>query len=198
MMTSIRPCERQCRTCGQRKHYSRFHHWKVESKGTRAPTIRFAPDCLDCQQKRRNEQKNEDRPYAIIRRRAADHARKAGVPVDFFWINLNYRALVPIFRAMMTPEGLCTSCGHPFDNERDAQIEHREPPRHARDWARRHARNCDIGCTNCNRRKGPKPYAQWLDDEEETRLSNEASRHDESPAPSATTPEQLALDWTVP
>jgi 5-methylcytosine-specific restriction endonuclease McrA len=150
------------------------------SKGTHAPTVRFAPDCLDCEQKRRNEKKNEDRPYAILRRRAADHAHKAGVGVEFMWINMNYRAKVPVFRAMMTPEGLCTSCGHPFDNERDIQIEHRAPKRHRQDWARLHARNLDIACTNCNGRKSNKSYEQWLDDEEEARISNEIDRHNDT------------------
>ena len=179
--TSVRPCERQCRTCGIWKHYSRFN--RKTGKGTHT---RFAPDCLDCQQKTRNEQKNEDRPYAILRRRASSHARNADVPAEFFWINLNYRALVPIFRAMMTPEGLCTSCGHSFDNERDIQIEHRAPPRHRQDWARRHARNCDMSCSNCNGRKHGKPYEQWLDDEEEARLSNEIDRRPDPPEPPLT------------
>ena len=177
MSDPARPCERQCRTCGEWKHHSRFHSRRRSPKGSHGEQrIEFDPDCLDCQQKQRNEKKNEDRPLTIIRRRAAEHARKAGVGVEFFWINMNYRALVPIFRAMMTSEGLCTSCGHPFDNERDAQIEHREPPRYRQDWARLHARNLGIACTNCNRRKTNATYSEWLDQSEEARVTNEHDR----------------------
>ena len=174
---AIRPCERQCRTCGEWKHHSRFHSRRRKTS-PRVPVgkIEFDLDCFDCQQKARNERKNEDRPRAIIHARAVDHARKAGAPSGFFWTNLNYRALVPVFRAMLTDEGICASCGHPFDNERDIQIEHRAPPWHRQDWARLHARNLDIGCTNCNRRKSNRPYEQWLDDAEEARLSNEHDR----------------------
>jgi hypothetical protein len=37
---------------------------------------------------------------------------------------------------MITDEGLCKNCGHPFIGERDIQIEHIEPPRSNTDWAR--------------------------------------------------------------
>jgi hypothetical protein len=134
---------------------------------------RFAPDCLDCQQKIKNERKNIDRAEYIMHRRAAGRASKSGVPTQFMWLDMNYQALVPVFRAMMTEEGLCTSCGHPFDGESDITIEHREPPRHAHDWARLHARNLDLGCRGCNSRKKDKQYSDWLDLEEEVRLSNE-------------------------
>jgi 5-methylcytosine-specific restriction endonuclease McrA len=174
MTAEVRPCERQCRTCDLWKHFSRFRSRRVHKHG--GVRVYFDLDCLDCQQKIRNEKKNADRPLEIIKRRASHYARTCGVSFDFFWINLNYRALVPIFRAMLTPEGLCTSCGHPFDNERDVQIEHREPWRHRQDWARWHARNCGIACTNCNNRKKGRSYAQWLEDEEQARLSNEVDR----------------------
>ena len=48
---------------------------------------------------------------------------------EFFWIQMNYRALVPELRGLMTTEGLCKGCGHEFLNERDIQIEHIEAPR---------------------------------------------------------------------
>jgi hypothetical protein len=87
---------------------------------------------------------------------------------------MGYRTLVADFRAKMSPEGLCNGCGHPFLNERDIQLEHREPPRHAQDWARLHAENISLACAACNRMKGHKTYVQWLDDRESARLSNEA------------------------
>jgi hypothetical protein len=142
----------------------------------------FDRECRDCQQKRRNEVKNADRALAIIESRAAEHARKAGVPKRFFMVNLNYRALVPILRAMLTDEGICTSCGHPFVSERDVQLEHREPPRSPQDWARRHARNIGIACQSCNVTKRDKPYAQWLDEQEGARLSNDDERVAARPA----------------
>src|SRR5262245_39602661 len=111
--TGPRPCERQCDECGLWKHYSRFRPWP---DSTRNGGRRFAAKCKACENKLRNQHKNEDRPAAIMKRRCASHARKAGESFDFLWFNMNWRALVPVFRAMMTDEGLCTSCGHKFDN----------------------------------------------------------------------------------
>jgi 5-methylcytosine-specific restriction endonuclease McrA len=156
----------------------------------------FNRSCKDCEQIQRVGQKNEDRPYAIIRKRCADHAHRADMPVEFFWVNMNYRALVPYYRAALSSEGLCLSCGHPYDDEKDIQIEHRAPPRHRRDYARLHARNLALACANCNGTKTSKEYEAWLDDCEETRLTNEAHRanglggKDEPPPDS----EQLGFD----
>ena len=72
----------------------------------------------------------------------------------------------------MTPEGECTCCGHSFLNERDIQIEHREPPRFKNDLAREHACNLGLLCASCNGTKGDKPYAQWLDEQQDIRESN--------------------------
>jgi hypothetical protein len=99
-------------------------------------------------------------------------ARKAGVSFEFFWTQMNYRSFVPYLRAMMTPEGLCHGCGHPFVNERDIQVEHLEAPRFEKDWARLHARNLRLSCGSCNLTKGKKPFAEWLDEQEGARLSN--------------------------
>jgi hypothetical protein len=134
--------------------------------------MQFSPICKDCEQKQRNEKKNADRPKAIIEQRARSAASKASVSFEFFWTQMNYRALVPVLRALMTPEGLCQACGHEFVNERDIQIEHLEAPRSANDWARLHARNLRLSCGSCNRTKGQKPFAVWLDEQEGARLSN--------------------------
>jgi hypothetical protein len=128
--------------------------------------------CRDCEQKARNEKKNADRPLAIIQARAGRAATKAGRTREFFWTQMNYRSLVPVLRALMTPDGLCTACGHDFVNERDIQIEHIEAPRSDKDWARLHARNLRFSCGSCNQTKGAKPFAQWLDEQEGARLSN--------------------------
>ncbi len=185
----VRPCERLCPKCNLWKHHSRFRSRK------RRPTsigvgIEFNSLCKDCEQIERNERQNVDRPLHIIERRTSSHARSLGVPKSFLWVNMNWRALVPEMRALMTDEGTCRSCGHDFVNERDIQIEHREPPRHAADWARQHARNLGIFCQSCNNTKGDKSYALWLDEQEEARLSNE---HHRQQSPIVTVGEQLAL-----
>jgi 5-methylcytosine-specific restriction endonuclease McrA len=94
---------------------------------------------------------------------------------------MGYQSLVPIYRALCSDEGLCNSCGHKFDNERDIQIEHRSPPRGPKDYGRLHARNIGFYCASCNNGKKDMPYDEWLDKEEETRLSNEAWYKNEPP-----------------
>jgi len=132
---------------------------------------RFHPICRDCEQKERNERKNANRPLAIIEQRAASAAHKAATSKEFFMVQMNYRSLVPVLSALMD-DGLCQGCGHSFLHERDIQIEHLEPPRHAQDWARLHARNIRLFCASCNRTKSDKPFQQWLDEQEGARLSN--------------------------
>lgn len=70
--------------------------------------------------------------------------------------------------------GRCRSCGRPFLNEDDIQFEYCEPLRHAQDWARQHACNVLVACASCCQSKRNKPFAQWLDELEAARLSNEA------------------------
>jgi HNH endonuclease len=171
MSVHPRPCDRQCVECHQWKHHSRFHI-KRRGNSTDATKIWFSSRCRDCEQKTRNERKNADRPKAIIEQRARTAASKAGESLGFFWIQMNYRALVPELRVMMTEEGLCKGCGHKFENERDIQIEHIEPPRFENDWANLHARNLRLCCASCNRTKGQKPFQQWLDEQEGARLSH--------------------------
>jgi len=182
-----RPCERQCKgQCGLWKHYSRFRSWGTRSgkfhQGERFSTVSFAPVCKDCEQKERNEKKNTDRPKAIIEQRARSAATKAGVSFQFFWTEMNYRALVPVLRASLTEEGLCLGCGHDFVNERDIQIEHLEAPRHQQDWARLHTRNLRLFCASCNGTKARKPFFEWLDEEEIKRLSNRKGTNVETQA----------------
>lgn len=169
MKTNQRPCERLCTgPCGEYKHHSRF---RLKTAG-HSTVSRFSPVCKDCEQKARNERKNADRPLAIIEQRAATAATKAAMPKAFFWTQMNYRALVPELRAMMSPEAFCLCCGHKFLNERDIQIEHLEPPRHNQDWARLHTRNIRLACASCNGTKARKPFSHWLDEQEGARLSN--------------------------
>jgi hypothetical protein len=191
-MSDPRPCERKCEECGDYKHHSRFHSWK-RSNSTVAT---FSAKCRDCEQKARNEKKNADRPRSIIEQRAASAATKWGVSKRFFITQMNYRALIPELRALMTDEGLCKGCGHEFLNERDIQIEHIEPPRQeiVPDWARLHARNLRLCCGSCNRTKGSKPFSQWLDEQEGARLSN-LQQPSVEPAAASTSPMQLTLGF---
>ena len=178
-----RPCERQCPGAHGEIHWR--HHSRFGSRKRKNPdgSVRIVFDrlCKDCEQILRVEKKNEDRPRAIIYGRAEAHRNRfaPGVPVDFFWVNMNYQAQVPLYRALTSPEGLCPCCGHAFDDEKDIQIEHRAPPRknlgHP-DWARLHGRNLGFGCGNCNGTKTNKEYERWLDEQEDARQTNEADR----------------------
>jgi len=191
-MDPIRPCERQCKDCGQWLHFSRFRQWKDKRRhGSMSAGQKEL--CKACEQKKRNEKKNLDRARSIIEDRAVARARKLGVSKAFMWIDINWKSLVPMMRAMMTPEGLCLSCGHPFVNERDIQIEHREPPRSLTDWARESARNIGLLCQSCNVTKQDKPHSQWLDEQEAARISNAAFRAGDVPIPSSSTPAMACL-----
>lgn len=193
--TVTRPCERRCLGCEQWKHHSRFRTWTRRHRSI--STLTFADKCKDCEQIERNERKNDDRAFAIIERRTADHARRLGVPKTFLWLNMNWSSLVPEMRALMTDEGRCRSCGHGFVSERDIQIEHREPFRFPQDWARQHARNLGIFCQSCNNTKGNKPYARWLDEQEAARLSNEhwrATQDSDAGLEAAIVPTQMTID----
>ena len=204
-MSEPRPCERQCKQCGEWKHHSRFKRCRKKQRvagqrsrglardGTVAGQWEFAPICKSCEQINRNTKKNTDRPLAIIQGRASAAAQKTGVPGinrEFFMTQMNYIALVEEMRAMMTPRGLCKACGHHFQNERDIQIEHIRPPRHLQDWARLSARNIRLLCTSCNVGKGSMDFDEWLDQQEDQRLSNLESP---SPASVSTKNPQLTL-----
>jgi 5-methylcytosine-specific restriction endonuclease McrA len=165
--TEVRPCERFCEKCRQWLHHSRFRQWRDTDR-----CHRFRPDCKACEQIERNKRKNLDRPLAIIQRRAAERATRLGVSKQFVWVNLNWRALVPLMRAMLSPEGRCLNCGHPFVNERDIQIDHIEPPRSLVDFARERAINLRLICQSCNGTKGAHLNAEWLDRQEDARQSN--------------------------
>jgi len=175
MSLSNRPrrCERQCKKCHEWKHYSRFRSYRNNpGRKSIVSTVSFSPICRDCEQKERNKKKNIDRPKAIIEQRARSAASKAGESFEFFWTQMNYRSLVSEMRAAMSDEGTCPSCGHKFLNERDIQIEHGDPSRFQKDWARLHRRNLRLVCASCNRTKGTKSHADWLDEQEGARLSN--------------------------
>lgn len=175
-MLEPRPCERLCKgPCGQWKHYSRFRSWRETSRH-RSVSIQFKSLCRDCELIERNKQKNADRALWLMKKRASAHATALGVSTEFIWIEMNWQALVPFCRAMMTEEALCLDCGHKFLNERDIQIEHRDPPRFIGDWARENTRNIGLACASCNGTKSNTSYSEWLDRQEEARLANKADK----------------------
>jgi hypothetical protein len=99
---------------------------------------------------------------SIVRQHAAAAAHKAGQSVDFFMTQMNYASLVVPLRAAMAEGSICLSCGCRFMNERDIQIEYREPPRHSQDWERLHVQNIFLLCASCGSTKRGKPFAEWL------------------------------------
>jgi hypothetical protein len=129
----------------------------------------------------------------IIEKRARDHAAQHGLTFDFIWNAMLWKTLVPMYRTMMSAEALC-GCGHLFDNERDIQIDHNEPPRFPGDHARMHARNITLRCASCNKGKSNKPLAQWLDEQEQARLSNEVDRTAMTLFDQQQQPVQLSMD----
>jgi hypothetical protein len=108
---------------------------------------------------------------AIIEQRAAEASANAGVSREFFLTQMNYQSLIPYVCAMMSPEGLCR-CGGKVLGEPDIHIVHILPPRSDNDWERLHARNLYVCCGSCARRRGSKPYDQWLDEEEALRITS--------------------------
>lgn len=203
MFEEPRPCERQCKgPCGRWLHHSRFRSYKTNHgrHGTKSASVSFHPICKQCENTARDEKKNADRPKAIIENRAKAMAQKEGVPFKFIWMDMNYRAFVPEFRAMLTPDGLCQGCGHNFMNERDIQIEHLAPPRFKNDWARQHTRNLRLMCASCNGGKGTTPYEEWLDNEEQKRLShkNSSQNVEAESNPEFVQPKQLPLFFELP
>lgn len=169
------PQRRDMRYCMTHKgwvHYSRFcRRWRPD-RGI----WHWDEECKACQQIKRNEKKNQDRARALVERRAISRARILEVPKQKLLQDMHYLDLVADVRAKMTDEGKCVDCGEGFiDGDADIQFEHREPPRDDRwpDWAREHARNITLACGSCNRTKGNKPYSDYLDEAEETRMINE-------------------------
>jgi hypothetical protein len=182
MSNSPRPCERKCTQCGEFKHHQRFRSYKKTHRGDTYTCLQFKPICRDCEQINRNKRKNLDRPKALFDDRVARWARDLSCPKEFLLVNMNWNALLPELRTHMQRDandtiiGTCRCCGHTFLNEHDIQLEHREPARSNTDWARHHARNMGFFCASCNRTKWKKNYTQWLDEQEEARISNDKDR----------------------
>lgn len=181
-----------CPGCQRWKHPSRFSPAE-KCNGT---VTRFRPKCRTCEQSERTDRKNEDRALALVKQRAQTRAQAAGVALEFFMDDLNWSALVPIVDLYLNDDrAVCINCGHRPINERDTQLEHRAAPRAARDFARHHARNIAVLCGSCNAGKQDKGYADWLDDQEEARLSV-AAYYGHGPDVPVRAPDAARPEWT--
>jgi len=105
-----------------------------------------------------------DRARAMIERRADVRARQLHTTKGYILRDLNWAALTPVLRALLTPEARCLDCGCPFVDATGITIDHLEPPRYFQDWAREHARNIAFVCRSCNAMKQRKTLAIWLEE----------------------------------
>jgi hypothetical protein len=166
--------------CGKYKPPSQFYGRKRETPNG---TIWHPdPECKLCQHDSRVEAKYADPARWIIEQRAQSHAGRFGFGLTRAFMMdprcMNYESLIAPLNGILIAldEGLeppC-SCGHPYRNESDIQIDHRSPPRRdlkRADYARLHSRNLGFGCTSCNVGKNDDEFNAWLDSEEEKRQS---------------------------
>lgn len=181
-----------CPRCDRWLHPSRF---RVKEKG-HGTVPRFELKCRACEQSERTDRKNQDRADALVRQRAQIRAQAADVPLEFFMDDLNWTALVPIIDVYLNDErAICLNCGHRPINERDTQLEHRAAPRSPRDFARHHARNIAVLCGSCNAGKHDKGYTDWLDQQEDARLSV-AAFYGHGPDVPVRAPDNVLPEWT--
>jgi len=131
----------------------------------------FKRNCRACEQIERNKTKNQDRALALVERRAISRACILGVSKRQLLDEMHYSDLVEDVRAKLNG-GVCPDCGHPFESEADLHFDHIEPPRTDHDWEREHISNIRLICACCNQAKGNKPFALYLKDREDTRISN--------------------------
>lgn len=191
----VRNGQLYCPRCERWLHPSRFRPDKTrESRHGTVAT--FHTKCRACEQSERTDRKNENRAAVLVRQRAQVRAQAAGVPLEFFMDDLNWSALIPIVDLYLNDDrAICLNCGHRPLNERDTQLEHRAAPRSLRDFARHHARNIAVLCGSCNAGKHDKGYADWLDEQEDARLSVAAFYGHASDVP-VRAPDNLLPEWT--
>jgi hypothetical protein len=173
-----------CARHGEWHHHVRFNRRKRydDHENPNEYVWEYDRDCKLYLQTCRVEKKNEDQARAIVERRASEVVREANrvsgpkITLAFVMGALNYRSLIPLVRAyLLWPEEcFCPNCASTYNQLSTFHFDHREPPRHPRDWARLHARNIGPLDRECNCAKGDMPYPEWLDLEEDKRLSAEA------------------------
>jgi hypothetical protein len=148
-----------------------WHRWT--EKTSNGSVARYAPVCQACEIHDRTEAKGQDPARAKVERAAEKVVGEVNkfyrtigseerISKDFVMRRLHYNHLIEPMRFALTSNHCWSSCGEPYKNERDIQLEHREPPRSPTDWERMDARNIDVKCGTCNNKKDNMPYAQWL------------------------------------
>lgn len=90
-----------CPACERWLHPSRFS----PDKSRNGTVTTFRSRCKACAQSDRTDKKNADRAAALVKQRAQVRAHAAGVPLEFFMDDLNWKSLVPLVRAYH--EGWC-------------------------------------------------------------------------------------------
>jgi hypothetical protein len=172
-----------CAGHGEWHHHVRFNRRKrCSDENPDVFVWEYDRDCKLYLQTIRVERKNEDQARSIVEKRAQDIVREANrtpgpkITLAFVMGALNYKSLIPMVRAFLLwpDECFCPNCGSTYNQISTFHFDHREPPRHPRDWARLHARNIGPLDRECNCAKGDMLHAQWLDLEEDKRLSAEA------------------------
>ncbi|HKE76649.1 MAG TPA: hypothetical protein VKB57_23730 [Acidimicrobiales bacterium] len=130
------------------------------------------PDCRLAEQTIRDHGREADPARFAIEGRAKSFAGELSkalgntIGYHFVLIELNWRALTPIMRALLAPDGLCLNCGRHRQAARHLHIEHRIPPLCLADWPAQHARNLWIACGGCNVEKGRNDADRaWLERE---------------------------------
>lgn len=157
-----------CPGCKTWLHYSRFSPYRKNHHGT---VVTFHSQCRTCEQSERDDRKNESRALVKIISSARSHARDWNVTTDELVYDLGWSELEDWVEAAIDGRAKCINCLHPFRGPDDVQIDIRDPVRGRDDRARMHVRNVGPLCRSCNNRKSGKPYSEWLDEEEQARIS---------------------------
>jgi hypothetical protein len=161
--------------CGFHARFEPIEDFDWHSYKTADGSVRRLPDrnCNLANRTIRDHGRESDPARYAIEGRAKDLAgdlSKAlgnSVSYHFVLVELNWRALIPIMRALLAPDGLCLNCGRHQDATRKLHIEHRVPVLNILDWAAQHARNLWIACGGCNGEKGRNDAdREWLEKEQ--------------------------------
>ena len=141
--------------------------------GSVSPTNTPRPNCRLAEQTIRDHDKDADPARSAIEGRAKEHAghlsKAVRSTIGYKWvlIELNWRGLIPIMRAMLSPDGRCLNCAKHWSDPKKLHIEHRVPALGITDYAGHHARNLWIACEGCNWDKGRHDNdREWIEREQ--------------------------------
>jgi 5-methylcytosine-specific restriction endonuclease McrA len=160
--------------CSHHAKYEQVEDFNWHSHQTADGSVGRIPkaNCRLAEQTIRDHGKEADPARHAIESRAKEYARDLSkalgrtISYTFVLVELNRRALIPIMRALLSPDGLCLNCGRHRHGARELHIEHRVPPLTLVDWPAQHARNLWIACAGCNVEKGRnEANREWLEQE---------------------------------